>query len=81
MKENTFRQDMVKLNLADKMNPQRISTSFSSLGVKYLCTVDKVKNICIYSFDTEHKSLAEMLDFLGNEVGVESAQKTMGCEH
>ena len=79
--ENSFSENMIELNLADRMDPQRISTSFKSLGVQYLCTVDKVKNICIYSFDTEQKSLSEILHFLGNEVGVEEAQKTKGCEH
>lgn len=71
---------MIELDLADKMNPKRISTSFKSLGVEYLCTVDEQKNICIYGFDTAQKSLSEILTFLGNEVGVEGARKTTGCD-
>ena len=76
----SYLTDQIQLDLADKMDPKRISTSFQSLGVVYNCTVDEVKNICIYSFDTDKRSLQEMLDFMGNEVGVQAATRTEGCE-
>lgn len=78
--ESAFSENMIELNLADKMNPLRIETSFKSLGVKYLCTVDKSSNKCIYSFDLEQNSFEYMLEFLRNEVGVEDAAKTTGCD-
>ena len=74
-----YQSDKLQLNLANKMKPQRIATSFESLGVAYLCTLDVEENICVYSFDTKKKTLPEILTFLGHEVGVESASKTKGC--
>jgi len=76
--ELAFMDNQLELNLADNMDPIRIETSFKSLGVQYLCTVDKSSNRCIYSFDLEQNSLVYMLEFLGNEVGVEGAAKTTG---
>lgn len=71
--------DKLQLNLADKMKPQRIETSFQSLGVQYLCTLDPIENICVFAFDTQQKSLEEIINYLKNEVGVQSASKTKGC--
>ena len=74
-----FKTDMIELNLADRVKPMRIEHGFSSLGVRYVCTLDKLKNICVFSFDTTQNSLPAILKFLGNEVGIESAKKTRGC--
>lgn len=52
---------------------------FKTLGINHVCTLDKVENICVFSFDTEIKTLEEILTFMGNEVGVESASITKGC--
>jgi len=71
--------DQIELNLADKMNPKRIEMGFASLGIKYLCTLNEAENLCVFSFDTTIKSLEEILNFMGNEVGVESASITKGC--
>ena len=77
--ESDLRLDQIELNLTDKMNPQRIEMGFKTLGINHVCTLDKVENICVFSFDTEIKTLEEILTFMGNEVGVESASITKGC--
>lgn len=77
--DSKFLSDQIQLDLADKMKPSRISAGFQSLGLSYLCTLDKTKNVCVFSFDAKKKSLDEILDFMGREVGVEGAQKTKGC--
>jgi len=75
-----FQSDQVLIDLADEMNPKRIEASFGNFGLKYLCTIDKEKNNCVFYFDTNQKNLAEMMTFLEGEVGVENVQKTSGCQ-
>lgn len=74
-----FKSDQIQLDLADKMDPDRISAGFKSLGLSYQCSIDKKNNVCVFSFDSKKKTIKEVLEFMGNEVGVQSAARTRGC--
>lgn len=73
------RTDQIEIDLADKMDPQRLEAGFKSLGITYVCTLNKEENLCVYKFDTSLKTIVEILSFMSNEVGVESASTTKGC--
>lgn len=75
----SYLDNQIELDLVDTIDPKRIEVSFYSIGLRLLCTIDKASNIQIYQFDTNYKTLDEMLAFIGNEVGVEGALKTYGC--
>ncbi len=74
-----YKNNMLQLDLADKMKPQRMEASFPSLGLQYTCTIDKSKNIVVYAIDLDKTTLVDAITFLNKEVGVESAGRTMGC--
>lgn len=78
--QETFIEDQLELDLQDKMSPKRIVTSFPTMGLKYLCTIDEKKNISVFQFDPKVKTKKEMMKFLVNEVGVQFVQETKGCQ-
>jgi len=80
IQDEDFLLDQVQLDLQGKMKPSRIEASFPSMGLKYLCTISKDKNISVFKFDTTQHSRKEIIAFLGKEVGVEGASPTLGCD-
>lgn len=76
---NLFKMNQIEIDLADKMNPQRIVASFPNFGLMHKCTLNKVTNLSVFEFDPNTIGLEKLVDFLSKEVGVESCNKTKGC--
>lgn len=74
-----FLDDQVELTLAGKTQPERIIASFPTYGLQYICTMNKLSNTVIFSFDTDAHTRDEVVSFLSKEVGIKSASKTKGC--
>ena len=78
-KDLGIKTDQIEIDLADQMDPKRLEAGFKSLGISYVCTLNKEENLCVYKFDTKLKTMIEIINFMSNEVGVESASTTKGC--
>jgi len=76
-----YATDKIQLQLVKTMKPERIQAGFQSLGIEHLCTLDKANNLNVFAFDTKQYTLEKMLTFMGNEVGVIKAEKTLGCKN
>lgn len=61
------------LDLVDTMNPKRIIASFPKYNLNLVCTLNERSNVHLFSFDNRKYTVQELVDFLGKEVGVESA--------
>lgn len=74
----SYLENAFELKLAEKMDPMRIQNGFDKYNLKYECTLDKAQNICVFSFSSEI-SQDKIISIFSQEVGVESASKTKGC--
>ncbi len=77
--KDDFLPDQIQLDLQSNVKTSRIEQSFPSMGLKYLCMISKEKNIAVFKYDTTIKTRNEIIKFLKNEVGVEGASPTLGC--
>lgn len=77
---NAYKTDQIEIDLSDKMNPERIVSSFGiAYGMNYICTLNKADNLCVYRFDTAMISLEKLTSTMRNEVGIQGASMTKGC--
>lgn len=78
--DKLFEPNLIEMNLADKMNPKRIS---NGVGVPYnmkpVCNIDREENIVVYSFDIDKITLDKLIGIMQYEVGIESVSKTGPC--
>lgn len=79
LQDRVVKENAIQVDMAGKMEPARLISSFPRFGLKHLCKVDGEKNIHIFQFDETYIDKTEILSFLGNEVGVESCVESKGC--